>query len=103
VDVKQFAKERLVGLGYGEGLDDGLLDYLVEDVKRQILNFTHLDEIPDGLIYTWTDMVAGEYLRATLLSEGSPGSEAATVSSITEGDTTGDCSSSRWGRESLSA
>jgi hypothetical protein len=101
MDINQLAKDRLVALGYGEELDDGLLSYLVSKVKCDILNFANLEKIPDELGYVWVDMVAGEYLRATLLSEDSPGSAAAAVSSITEGDTKVDFATSRWVSEAL--
>jgi hypothetical protein len=94
MDTKQLAKDRLAGLGLGYeedgALNDGRLDYLIEKTKFDILNFTNLDKVPDGLAYVWADRVAGEYLRADMSAGKLPSLAGAAVSSIHEGDTTVD-------------
>jgi hypothetical protein len=70
--------------------EEGLLDYLIERAGQEILDYTHLDEVPAGLQYAWVDLVCGSFLGEKKAGGGNvPGFDVETAAKrITEGDTT---------------
>ncbi len=70
--------------------DKPALDYLTGKCRVSLLASIHHKDVPDGLIYTLVDMVAGSFLQDRLAAgdleiEGMDFSAAA-AKSITEGD-----------------
>lgn len=63
-------------------VDAGLIDYAVHLVGQQVLNYCHITDIPDGLVYTVADMVI-KYIN----HQQSNDSPTANVKSVTMGDT----------------
>lgn len=82
---------RMAMLGYTAAEDDKpTIDYLTGKCQVELLASIHHKDVPDGLIYTLVDMVAGSFLQdkldaGTLEIEGMDFSAAA-AKSITEGD-----------------
>ena len=81
---------RLAMLGYQVKDDDKpAIDYLTGKCRVELLASIHHKDVPDGLIYTLADMVAGSFLQGKLDAgaleiEGLDFSPS--VKSITEGD-----------------
>ena len=90
MDVYEAVVARLAMLGYTAAEDDKpTIDYLTGKCQVELLASIHHKDVPDGLIYTLVDMVAGSFLQdkldaGTLEIEGLDFSPAA--KSITEGD-----------------
>jgi hypothetical protein len=68
IDVAE-VKDRLAELGYADsGADDAHIGRMIAQARQEILNFTNLDEVPEGLRYVWVDLACGRFLsekRAT--------------------------------------
>ncbi len=59
-----------------------------KQVKQSILNFTHLQDVPEGLLYVWADMTAA--MLKAVLGDTDPiigGVREQLVTSVQEGDT----------------
>lgn len=90
MDVYEAVVLRLAMLGYQVKEDDKpAIDYLTSKCRVELLADIHHKDVPDGLIYTLADMVAGFFLQdkldaGTLEIDGLDFSAA--VKSITEGD-----------------
>ena len=90
MDVYEAVVSRLAMLGYQvTEQDKPAIDYLTSKCRVALLASIHHKDVPDGLIYTLVDMVAGSFLQdkldaGTLEIEGLDFSPAA--KSITEGD-----------------
>ena len=90
MDVYEAVVARMAMLGYTAAEDDKpTIDYLTGKCQVELLASIHHKDVPDGLIYTLVDMVAGSFLQdkldaGTLEIEGLDFSPAA--KSITEGD-----------------
>lgn len=81
-------KTRLKTFGYEATEDDeGAIEYLVNKVGEDILHWTNLGEVPEGLKYEWIDAVCGEFLQL-YLGMGKLENVPQVVKSIREGDTT---------------
>lgn len=79
---------RLKTFGYDAIENDiALIEYLIASVEQEILNFTNLEEVPEGLKYEWIDAVCGEFLKLAFGSKKLEGLDQI-VKSIKEGDTT---------------
>lgn len=79
---------RLKTFGYDATEEDAvLIVYLISSVEKEILNFTNLDEVPEGLKYEWIDAVCGEFLKLAFSAKKLDGLDQI-VKSIKEGDTT---------------
>ena len=91
MDVYEAVVSRLAMLGYQvTEQDKPAIDYLTSKCRVALLASIHHKDVPDGLIYTLVDMVAGSFLQdkldaGTLEIEGMDFSAAA-AKSITEGD-----------------
>lgn len=82
---------RLATLGYNvTDADTAGLNFLLNKCERDILADINQTVLPDGLFYTYVDMVAGQFLYAKKACCGLDGVEgfdfSAPVKSITEGD-----------------
>ena len=81
---------RLAMLGYqATEQDRPAIDYLTGKCKVTLLASIHHKDVPDGLIYTLVDMVAGSFLQDKLAAGGLEieGLDFSTdTKSITEGD-----------------
>ena len=81
---------RMAMLGYTAAEDDKpTIDYLTGKCQVELLASIHHKDVPDGLIYTLVDMVAGSFLQDKLNAGGLEieGLDFSTaVKSITEGD-----------------
>lgn len=90
MDVYEAVVARTAMMGYTAAEDDKpAIDYLTGKCRVELLASIHHKEVPDGLLYTLVDMVAGSFLQGkldagTLEIEGLDFSPAA--KSITEGD-----------------
>lgn len=69
-----------------DNYSDDFLNYLIETVKQQILNYCNIDEVPSALFYTVCRMVVDIY-REEQAKSGGP-DENGVVSSISEGGRT---------------
>lgn len=79
-------KERLKSLGYAATEEDQyLLGFSISKSEQTIKEYINADIVPDGLLYDWTDMAAGEFLHGKFLS-GLADEESGPVTSIKEGD-----------------
>ncbi|MEY8418899.1 hypothetical protein AALA83_06405 [Oscillospiraceae bacterium 44-5] len=91
MDVYEAVVSRLAMLGYQATEDDKpAIDYLTGKCRVALLASIHHKDVPDGLIYTLVDMVAGSFLQDKLAAgdleiEGMDFSAGA-AKSITEGD-----------------
>ena len=91
MDVYEAVVSRLAMLGYqATEQDKPAIDYLTGKCRVELLASIHRKDVPDGLIYTLVDMVAGSFLQ-NKLAAGNLGIEgmdfsAAAAKSITEGD-----------------
>lgn len=82
---------RLATLGYNvTDADTAGLNFLLNKCERDILADINQTVLPDGLFYTYVDMVAGQFLCDKKACGGLDGAEgfdfSAPVKSITEGD-----------------
>ena len=82
---------RLATLGYNvTDADTAGLNFLLNRGERDILADINQTVLPDGLFYTYVDMVAGQFLYDKKACGGLDGAEgfdfSAPVKSITEGD-----------------
>ena len=82
---------RLATLGYNvTDADTAWLNFLLNKCERDILADINQTVLPDGLFYTYVDMVAGQFLYDKKACGGLDGAEgfdfSAPVKSITEGD-----------------
>lgn len=90
MDVYEAIVSRLAMLGYAvTETDKPVIDYLTGKCRVALLASIHHKDVPDGLIYTLVDMVAGSFLQDKLNAgaleiEGLDFSPVA--KSITEGD-----------------
>ena len=92
MDVYEAVVARMAMLGYTAAEDDKpTIDYLTGKCQVELLASIHHKDVPDGLIYTLVDMVAGSFLQDKLNAGGLEieGLDFSTaVKSITEGDVT---------------
>ena len=90
MDVYEAVVARMAMLGYTAAEDDKpTIDYLTGKCQVELLASIHHKDVPDGLIYTLVDMVAGSFLQDKLNAGGLEieGLDFSTaVKSITEGD-----------------
>ena len=90
MDVYEAVVSRLAMLGYqATEQDKPAIDYLTGKCKVALLASIHHKDVPDGLIYTLVDMVAGSFLQDRLADGGLEieGLDFSTdTKSITEGD-----------------
>lgn len=90
MDVYEAVVSRLAMLGYqATEQDKPAIDYLTGKCKVALLASIHHKDVPDGLIYTLVDMVAGSFLQDKLAAGGLEieGLDFSTdTKSITEGD-----------------
>ena len=90
MDVYEAVVARMAMLGYTAAEDDKpTIDYLTGKCQVELLASIHHKDVPDGLIYTLVDMVAGSFLQDKLDAGGLEieGLDFSTaVKSITEGD-----------------
>ena len=91
MDVYAEVVARLTMLGYKATDEDRPgLEYLIRKCRVAILSNIHHRELPDGLLYTLVDMVAGQFLfdkKAAGALDGVEGFDfSAPAKSITEGD-----------------
>ena len=90
MDVYEAVVSRLAMLGYqATEQDKPAIDYLTGKCRVTLLASIHHKDVPDGLIYTLVDMVAGSFLQDKLAAgrleiEGMDFSTD--TKSITEGD-----------------
>lgn len=108
MDVYEAVVSRLAMLGYqATEQDKPAIDYLTGKCRVTLLASIHHKDVPDGLIYTLVDMVAGSFLQDKLAAGGLEieGLDFSTdTKSITEGDVSvtfagaGDSASSPEGR-----
>ncbi|BBI32038.1 phage head-tail connector protein [Cohnella abietis] len=56
-EILTLVKKRL-GLPLNETTHDSLIDLYLDEIEQRILNYCNLQEVPDGLKYTWAAMVA---------------------------------------------
>ena len=90
MDVYEAVVSRLAMLGYQvTEQDKPAIDYLTSKCRVALLASIHHKDVPDGLIYTLVDMVAGSFLQDKLAAgaleiDGLDFSSSA--KSITEGD-----------------
>ena len=90
MDVYEAVVSRLAMLGYqATEQDKPAIDYLTGKCRVTLLASIHHKDVPDGLIYTLVDMVAGSFLQDKLAAgrleiEGLDFSTD--TKSITEGD-----------------
>lgn len=108
MDVYEAVVSRLAMLGYqATEQDKPAIDYLTGKCRVTLLASIHHKDVPDGLIYTLVDMVAGSFLQDKLAAGGLEieGMDFSTdTKSITEGDVSvtfagaGDSASSPEGR-----
>ncbi len=73
----------LLGIPAEDPGQDGILQFVMDDVEETILNYCHLDELPAGLKNTACRMAVDLY-RYDRPGEGSA---PVAVSSVSEGDT----------------
>ena len=90
MDVYEAVASRLAMLGYqATEQDKPAIDHLTSKCRVALLASIHHKDVPDGLIYTLVDMVAGSFLQDKL-NAGELDIEglgfSAAVKSITEGD-----------------
>ena len=69
-----------------DNYSDDFLNYLIDTVKQQVLNYCNIDEIPSALFYVICRMVVDIYREEQAKSGGSD--ENGVVSSISEGGRT---------------
>lgn len=90
MDVYEAVVSRLAMLGYqATEQDKPAIDYLTGKCRVTLLASIHHKDVPDGLIYTLVDMVAGSFLQDRLADGGLEieGLDFSTdTKSITEGD-----------------
>ena len=90
MDVYEAVVSRLAMLGYqATEQDKPVIDYLTGKCRVTLLASIHHKDVPDGLIYTLVDMVAGSFLQDKLAAGGLKieGMDFSTdTKSITEGD-----------------
>lgn len=90
MDVYEAVVSRLAMLGYqATEQDRPAIDYLTGKCKVTLLASIHHKDVPDGLIYTLVDMVAGSFLQDKLAAGGLEieGLDFSTdTKSVTEGD-----------------
>lgn len=90
MDVYEAVVSRLAMLGYQvTEQDKPAIDYLTSKCRVTLLASIHHKDVPDGLIYTLVDMVAGSFLQDKLAAGGLEieGMDFSTdTKSITEGD-----------------
>lgn len=90
MDVHEAVVSRLAMLGYqATEQDKPAIDYLTGKCRVTLLASIHHKDVPDGLIYTLVDMVAGSFLQDRLADGGLEieGLDFSTdTKSITEGD-----------------
>ena len=90
MDVYEAVVSRLAMLGYqATEQDKPAIDYLTGKCRVTLLASIHHKDVPDGLIYTLVDMVAGSFLQDKLAAGGLEieGMDFSTdTKSITEGD-----------------
>ena len=90
MDVYEAVVSRLAMLGYqATEQDKPVIDYLTGKCRVTLLASIHHKDVPDGLIYTLVDMVAGSFLQDKLAAGGLEieGMDFSTdTKSITEGD-----------------
>lgn len=90
MDVYEVVVSRLAMLGYqATEQDKPAIDYLTGKCRVTLLASIHHKDVPDGLIYTLVDMVAGSFLQDKLAAGGLEieGLDFSTdAKSITEGD-----------------
>lgn len=86
VRAVKFAKIKLEQ--YGIVIADALLDLYAEQTRAEILGAVNRKAVPEGLLYAWGDMIAGNAILAHLgktETESDQGGGVA-VSSVKEGD-----------------
>ena len=67
MDVYEAVVPRLAMLGYqATEQDKPAIDYLTGKCRVELLASIHHKDVPDGLIYTLVDMVAGSFLQNKL-------------------------------------
>ncbi len=74
----------LVGLSVSDTSKDDVLTFILSDVQEVILNYCHIDELPDGLSNTAYRMAMDLYRNEGI---GDADESAGNVTSIKEGDT----------------
>jgi hypothetical protein len=83
MELKKF--KQLLGLDVDDTTKDVSLQFIIDDVQEIILNYCHLDKIPEGLINTAYRMGIDLYRNEAPGDESTP---LGVVSSISTGDTT---------------
>ena len=92
MDVYEAVVSRLAMLGYqATEQDKPAIDYLTGKCRVTLLASIHHKDVPDGLIYTLVDMVAGSFLQDRLAAGGLE-IEGLDFSTDTKGITEGDVS-----------
>lgn len=90
MELREAVTLRLSMLGYTARSEDApTLDYLEAKCRQDLLTSIHHKELPEGLFYTLTDLVAGTFLEGRLAAgslEIAGLDFSAAPKSITEGD-----------------
>lgn len=89
-DAVLMAHKKLNGYGY-EGVDVEMLTLHALSVREFILNYCNIEKMPNGLKFTYVNMIMASYLDLYVIknyvnSEDNEKAIAASVASITEGD-----------------
>lgn len=89
-DAALMALKKLNGYGY-EGVDVEMLTLHALSVREFILNYCNIEKMPNGLKFTYVNMICASYLELYVVknyvnSEDNEKAIAASVASITEGD-----------------
>lgn len=90
MDIFAAVTERLKGIGYSVTEADHMaLDYHIMKAEAVLRRKTNQPEVPDGLLYVWTDMAAGMFLQEKKTTGALSGiyDFSAPAKSISEGDT----------------
>lgn len=70
-----------------DNYSDDFLNYLIDTVKQQVLNYCNIDEIPSALFYVICRIVVDIY-REEMAKNGGNSEDMGVVSSISEGGRT---------------
>ncbi|WP_182185556.1 phage head-tail connector protein [Pectinatus frisingensis] len=74
----------LLGIELADTSRDNILEFIIDDVIENVINYCNIEELPSGLEHTAYRMAIDLYRNENVGNEES----AAAVSSIEEGDTT---------------
>jgi hypothetical protein len=84
VTLELEALKPLLGLAVSDTSQDASLTFILGDVEEVIMNYCHIDELPEGLKYTAYRMAMDLYRNEGI---GDADGAGGNVTSIKEGDT----------------